>query len=346
MMVDQCRACARSCGPVPCVLTYPSCGLFTSLHGTLKEILARAHDDPFGLVPAQQRMVAPRMITPKPIFKTNHVYVGDCRHMRSIPDGSVHLVVTSPPYNQGIEYDAWDDKLAQDVYETFTRAWIRESCRILASGGRIAVNVGNMGRKPYRFLSDLIVREIEAVPGMLARGEIIWFKGYSMAAGGTKWGSWCDASNPVTRDCHEYVIVFSKDTYKLDCKGFEKDIKDGTAFARNTLSVWQIPPETAGNHPAPFPVELAKRLIQLYTRPGMVVCDPFMGSGTTGMAAVLLPRPRQFVGYEISTDYARLAIKRIRGVHNHKIEEYVDAKNCMKEQVVVGQQQRVIESFV
>jgi DNA modification methylase len=268
----------------------------------------------------------------KPGNKLNRIWIGDCRRMKAVPDNSVHLLLTSPPYNVEMEYE---DKLSVKEYEDFTLEWITEGFRTLVEGGRIAINVGNMGRKPYYFLSDLIVRTCLSL-GMLARGEIIWFKGWSMAAGGTKWGSWCDASNPVTRDCHEYIIVFSKGTYKLDCTGFEKDIENGTAFAQNTLSVWYIKPETSRDHPAPFPVELAKRLIQLYTRPGMTVLDPFIGSGTTAVAAMVLARPRKFIGYELDDGYARAAIKRIRSCSNHKIEEYVNIK-----EPVVQHQQRV-----
>lgn len=294
----------------------------------------------YGPVPVHERMVMTKMAE----TKLNRILIGDCRRMKAVPDNSVHLVVTSPPYNQDIPYANYKDKIPEDEYMAFTRAWIHECWRVLVSGGRIAVNVGNMGRKPYRFLSDLIVRELESMPGALARGEIIWFKGWSMAAGGTAWGSWCNASNPVTRDCHEYVIVFSKDTYKLDCTGFEKDIKDGTAFARNTLSVWLVPPETCREHPAPFPVELAKRIIQLYTRPGMTILDPFMGSGTTGVACVILARPRKFIGYELDGIYARAAINRIKRYQNHKLEEYVTIKESAIQRHRVSP--RTLDAFV
>ena len=242
--------------------------------------------------------------------------------MDAVDDDSVHLVVTSPPYNVGIEYGAWtDDNVDEAVYNEFQSEWIEECKRVLVPGGRLAINVGNTGRKPYVFRNTLIT-QICLGKGFLARQEFIWFKGYAVAAGKTSWGSWCDVRNPVTRDCHEYILVFNKpgtdeNPYRLsvDLTAFPKADVTSSEFARLTFSQWEIPPVTrnATWHPAPFPVEIPRRLMLLYTRPGMVVLDPFMGSGSTGIAAVSFPEKRHYIGYDLNPEYvkkARIAIKK------------------------------------
>jgi DNA modification methylase len=145
--------------------------------------------------------------------------------------------------------------------------------------------------------------------GFLMRGEIIWNK----AAGGspsTAWGSWRSAKNPTLRDVHEYIMVFSKSMYGRKGEGRASTISRDE-FLEFTKSVWTFPAEPARKvgHPAPFPVELPYRLIQLYTFEGDVVLDPFMGSGQTAIAA--LRAKRRYVGYEIDPEYVKLAEKRI-----------------------------------
>jgi len=260
-------------------------------------------------------------------MKLDTVHAGDARHMDAVGDNSVHLVVTSPPYNVSMEYgDHINDLLSEIQYAAFTRAWIAECHRVLVPGGRLAINVGNTGRKPYVYLNLKIVKECLA-QGFVARQEFIWFKGYAVAAGKTSWGSWCDVRNPITRDCHEYIEVFNKPAggdvdakdyspYRLDVdlKAFPPaDVKPGE-FAYLTFSHWDIQPVTgkASWHPAPFPVEIPRRLMLLYTRPGMVVLDPFMGSGSTGIAAVSFPAKRHYIGYELNPEFARKAAVAIK----------------------------------
>jgi len=147
--------------------------------------------------------------------------------------------------------------------------------------------------------------------GFFMRGEIIWDKGAS-AASSTAWGGWCSPSNPTLRDIHEYILVFSKDTYSH--KNSHK--RDGTIerdeFLEWTTSVWSFPTESEKlvGHPAPFLIELPFRLIKLFTFEGDVVLDPFMGSGTTAIAA--LQTNRHFVGYEINEGYVEISVERIR----------------------------------
>jgi site-specific DNA-methyltransferase (adenine-specific) len=226
--------------------------------------------------------------------------------MDELPDASVHLMVTSPPYNVGKDYDE-DSSL--DEYLAFLRRVWAEVYRVLVPGGRACVNVANLGRKPYIPLHAFIIQEWLAL-GALMRGEIIWNKAAS-SAGSTAWGSWTSAANPTLRDVHEYILVFCKGRFGRAAKDRASTVSKDD-FLELTKSVWTFPTESARKvgHPAPFPVELPRRLIQLYTFAGDVVLDPFMGSGQTAIAAV--QAGRHYVGYEISEEYARLAERRIR----------------------------------
>ena len=216
-------------------------------------------------------------------------------------------MVTSPPYNVGKEYDR--DLSFKEYREFLRRVW-RETYRVLVPGGRVCINVANLGRKPYIPLHAFIIQDMLDL-GFLMRGEIIWDKGAS-ASPSTAWGSWMSATNPTLRDTHEYILVFSKDTFRRENpKGRESTISR-EEFLEFTKSVWTFPAVSAKRigHPAPFPEELPYRCIQLYTFKGEVVLDPFMGSGQTAIAA--LRTDRLYVGYEISREYVELAQERIR----------------------------------
>ncbi len=231
--------------------------------------------------------------------------------MTDLPDASVHLMITSPPYNVGKDYD---EDLTLDEYLAFLRRVWAETYRVLVPGGRACINVANLGRKPYIPLHAFIAQDMIEL-GFLMRGEIIWDKAAS-ASNSTAWGSWQSASNPTLRDVHEYILVFSKanfrrDRFKVRAEAGEDSITRDE-FLEFTKSVWKFGAESARRvgHPAPFPVELPYRLIQLYTFTGEAVLDPFMGSGQTALAA--LKSGRHFVGYETDGQYLKLAEKRIR----------------------------------
>jgi len=241
-----------------------------------------------------------------PIAALDVIHHASCEQMKELPDCSVHLMVTSPPYNVGKEYD---NNLTLDEYLAFLmKAW-RETYRVLVPGGRACINIANVGRKPYIPLHASIMQGMIDL-GFLMRGEIIWDKAAS-ASTSTAWGSWQSATNPTLRDTHEYILVFSKGTYRREKMDGRKSTISKEEFLEFTKSVWGFPSESARKvgHPAPFPVELPYRLIQLYTFSDEVVLDPFMGSGQTAIAA--LKAGRHFTGYEVSEEYIRLAQKRI-----------------------------------
>lgn len=237
----------------------------------------------------------------------NKIFCKSSEDMSELPSNSVHLVVTSPPYNVGKEYD---EDLDLNEYREFLKRVFREVKRVLVPGGRLCINIANLGRKPYLPLHAYIIQDMLDL-GFLMRGEIIWNK----AGGGspsTAWGSWLSAKNPTLRDQHEYILVFSKDTFTRQNPFGRKSTISREEFLEFTKSVWTFPAVSAKEigHPAPFPVELPYRLIQLYTFEGEVVLDPFMGSGQTAIAAI--KSKRFYVGYEIVPEYVELAQKRIK----------------------------------
>jgi site-specific DNA-methyltransferase (adenine-specific) len=232
------------------------------------------------------------------------LFCGSSEAMTEIPDDCVALMVTSPPYNVGKDYD---DDLSIDEYLGLLERVLAETARVLEPGGRVAVNVANLGRKPYLPLNHHVAGILQSL-GLLLRGEIVWQKARG-AGGSCAWGSWRSAKNPTLRDVHEYVIVASKGAYRRSRIG--RDTISKEEFLEATTSIWQIRPESARKvgHPAPFPVELPRRLVELYTFEGDLVLDPFIGSGTTAVAAV--ESGRHYVGYDSDPAYLEIARTRI-----------------------------------
>lgn len=252
----------------------------------------------------------------------DRIIVGDARDMSTIPDSCIALVVTSPPYFAGKAYEEEMGKghIPADyvAYLEMLHDVFAECARVLEPGGRIAVNVANLGRKPYRSLAADVTAILQDDLGLLLRGEVVWVKGKG-ATGSTAWGSFQSAANPVLRDLSERIVIASKGRFDR-AVGRPKRTELGmphentiskAEFMEATLDVWHIPPESAKRvgHPAPFPVELPGRCIRLFTYVDDVVLDPFMGSGTTAIAAV--QNGRRFLGFETDPAYGELARSRI-----------------------------------
>lgn len=240
----------------------------------------------------------------------NTIIASSCENMKDIPNNSLHLMITSPPYNVSKEYD---NDLSLNEYLNLLKNCFTETYRVLVDGGRACINIANIGRKPYIPLSDYVSKIMIEI-GFNMRGEIIWNK--SAGAGiSTAWGSFQSASNPILRDVHEYILIFSKGNYKRERNKEEKELrKDNITkeeFIEWTKSVWTMNTESAKRigHPAPFPEELPNRLIKLFSFTNDIVIDPFMGSGTTAIAAI--KNNRNFIGYEINEEYINLANNRI-----------------------------------
>ena len=289
-----------------------------------------------------QRFAAPEISSDDTVAvapEADHIWVHDAREMPELPDNSVALVVTSPPYFAG---KAYEEELGQghipasyvEYLDGLTEVFA-ECARVLEPGGRIAVNVANLGRKPYRSLSADITHILQDRLGLLMRGEIVWQKARG-AGGNCAWGSFRSAKNPVLRDLTERIVVASKGrfdrartTAQRQAEGLPSASTIGKdSFLDFTLDVWEFAPESATRvgHPAPFPKELPARLIQLYTFDGDLVLDPYMGSGTTGVAAV--EAGRRFAGYDTDAGYAEAAIERIdqaRQDHEWSVKERAQA---------------------
>jgi site-specific DNA-methyltransferase (adenine-specific) len=252
----------------------------------------------------------------------DQIYVGDARSMDRVRSSSVALVVTSPPYFAG---KAYEEELGEGhipatyvEYLTMLEDVFAECVDKLEPGGRIAVNVANLGRKPYRSLSADVIGILQDRLGLLLRGEVIWRKARG-AGGNCAWGSFKKPANPVLRDLTERVVIASKgrfdralDQRKRAQLGLPAEATTtADEFMDATLDLWELAPESATRvgHPAPFPVELPQRLIDLYTYRGDVVLDPFMGSGTTAVAAVRTGR--HYLGYDTDEAYAKAARTRV-----------------------------------
>ena len=277
------------------------------------------------------RFVSPQLSDDEDVLPPTRVtepfLCGDASNMTELADGSVALVVTSPPYFAGKQYE---EELERDGvpssyvdYLDMLRAVFAECVDKLEPGGRIAVNVANLGRKPYRSLSADVISILQDDLGLLLRGEVIWQKGAG-AAGSCAWGSFRSPANPVLRDITERLIIASKGRFdraksikQRRAEGLPCESKIMTEdFMALTLDVWSIPPESAKRvgHPAPFPVELPEQLIRLFTFEDDLVLDPFMGSGSALVAAALMNR--RYVGYDLDPAYVEIARSRVREAIN------------------------------
>jgi len=244
----------------------------------------------------------------------NKIYNGDAEQvLKQIPDRSVHLIVTSPPYNVNMPYDNHNDTMDMQDYFDKMKKILKECYRVLVGGGRIAINLpssilqSSSSRMAYLSLDYVILmREI----GFLDREWITWIKmpRGEIPSKSTSWGSWRSPSCPYLRDASEMIIVMDKVQHKrTDNKG-QNDISS-KEFLTFTSNCWYFSPEHNRKHPAPFPKDLPYRLIKLYSWENDIILDPFLGSGTTAVACKELNR--RFIGIEINPKYCAMARARL-----------------------------------
>ena len=223
--------------------------------------------------------------------------------MKHIPDGTINLTVTSPPYNVGLSYNEYDDNKAYSDYLSWIKDIFNENYRVLTTDGRMCINIGDGKNGSIPTHSDFI--QICKSIGFYVMSIIIWNK--NTTSNRTAWGSFMSPSCPSFPRCFEYVLIFSK-SKKLTHKGDTTISKEN--FIKWTNGMWTFAPEIKELwHPAAYPLELPKRCIELLTYKDDVVLDPFMGSGTTAIACI--KEHRHFIGFELSKEYYDKACKRI-----------------------------------
>lgn len=237
----------------------------------------------------------------------NQIHNTDCiKGMRQMPDCSVDLVVTSPPYNLGIEYDKCDDRREWDEYYAWCEEWLKEVFRILKKDGRLCLNhYVSIGQKSDRHSPSANLEWIAKGIGFKHHATALWIKG---AVSKKAWGSWRSASAPYINNPSEAILILYKEQWKKDKKGITQIQKE--QFMELCSGVWEIHPEKKGLTEANFPIELPTNCILLLSYEGDMVLDPFMGSGTTAVAC--MRHNRNFIGFEISKKYCEIANERLR----------------------------------
>ena len=245
---------------------------------------------------------------------TNKIINGDVLDtMKKFPSNSVHMAITSPPYNVGLDYDKYKDQKSYDEYMDWLETVFRELYRVLVKGGRFALNIAPTGISDFKPIHNDISQRLRDM-GFIFRTEILWYKQNIYKR--TAWGSWKNPSNPHIMPSWEYVLIYCKDVMKLE--GDKKNI-DVTSeeFKKFSDGFWHIQPETKRNgHPAPFPEDLIYRLIKYYTYKNNIILDMFGGTGTVALTS--WKNKRKFIHIDSSKEYCDIVKYRIEQ-HNEKI---------------------------
>ncbi|HOV31733.1 MAG TPA: site-specific DNA-methyltransferase [Candidatus Hydrogenedens sp.] len=245
-----------------------------------------------------------------PYFQTNEIkiYNDDFLNFNLIEDKSIDLIVTSPPYNLDVKYNSYDDKMPYYIYLEFTQKWLEKAYKLLKDDGRFCLNIPLDKNKDGQqsIYADIVT--IAKKIGFNYHSTIVWNE--QNISRRTAWGSWLSASSPYVIAPVEMIVVLYKKNWKKLSGSKKSDILK-KEFIEWTNGVWTFVGESKRriNHPAPFPIELPRRCIKLFTFVGDVVLDPFLGSGTTLMACSLTGR--KGIGVEIDENYCEIAKQRL-----------------------------------
>jgi len=260
------------------------------------------------------------------------IYNDDFLTTKCIQESSIDLIITSPPYNVEIGYGSFDDEIPYDIYLDFTRRWLEKAFVLLKDDGRICLNIPldkNKGGQQSVY-ADIIT--IAKKTGLQYHTTIIWNE--QNISRRTAWGSWMSASAPYIIAPVEMIAVLYKNQWKKKKRGNMKgkDLSDirRDEFIEWTNGVWNFPGESKKRvgHPAPFPIELPRRCIKMFSYIGDTVLDPFLGSGTTLISCVDLRR--KGIGVEIDEKYCEVTKNRLieeARIYNERIGRMIKNKN-------------------
>lgn len=285
-------------------------GIRVTNKGGKRSLRLRLVGSQLGLHPVESQETERGAVQTTLSFEVNKIYRGDCLQiMKQIPDNFVDLIVTSPPYNFGLdEYDRHEDTTNwEEYFDTLYQAWF-QSYRILKPGGRICVVVQPLF-SDYVPSHHIISQQLRDL-GFLFKAEIIWEK-HNWNCKYTAWGSWKSPSMPYLKYTWEFIEVFCKGSQKKIGESQNIDITS-EEFKKWVYSKWEVAPESRMKefgHPSMFPEEIPYRLIRLFSYVGDLVLDPFNGVGTTTLVARKLRR--NYIGIDVSEQYCQRALERI-----------------------------------
>jgi site-specific DNA-methyltransferase (adenine-specific) len=287
------------------------------------------------------------------MIETGKIINGDCIEvMKTFPEGSIDLLVTSPPYNVNIAYDVHKDDLSMDEYYEWTKNWLREALRVLKDDGRIAVNVPNELNVQERGGRILFVAEFWMMMkevGFKFSGLVDLTENSPHRVRHSAWGSWMSASAPYVYNPKECVIIAYKKSSKKLTKGISQWLgtptevtnedgkvrtkmvyqdEDKKEFMNLVFGRWEYFADTRSLTKATFSMDIPAKAIKILSYKNDIVLDPFMGSGTSAFAAELLDR--RWLGIELSPAYTEIARKRVQTL----IDERKQMKLELKEEEV------------
>lgn len=242
------------------------------------------------------------------MIHSNTINCGDClKLLPLIPDNSIDMIITSPPYNIGMEYDVYVDRMPWSDYYAWCKKWLAECLRVLKPDGRMALNhYISFGDAKERTAPIMELNQIAMELGFRHHAAAIWTD--ATLSRRTAWGSWLSASSPYIQTPFEGILILYKDSWKKLSKGTSDCPKED--FIQLTGGIWKIQPETRGRTPANFSVDLALKCIRLLSYTNALVLDPFSGAGTTAVACRMTER--SYIGIELSEEYCRVARDRLK----------------------------------
>lgn len=243
------------------------------------------------------------------------IFNADILTVKAIHENSIDLIVTSPPYNVDIKYNSHDDMASYEEYLSFTESWLRQCYKLLRDDGRLCLNIPLDKNKGGQQSVYVDITSIAKKIGWNYHSTIIWNE--QNISRRTAWGSWLSAAAPYVIAPVEVIVVLYKSIWKKSSGTRQSDISRDE-FMEWTNGVWNFSGESKKRigHPSPFPVELPKRCIKLFSFVGDTILDPFLGSGSTLLAC--LDTQRVGVGIDIDEQYCELAKNRILARYQNK----------------------------